>query len=549
MRSIHQLMGGWSVMTVLLCAATASAQQRRDTSIAGQTIDIIQSYKPEVAKPVKPAVIPTLPNIDTARPAFQYAVPQQTLSYTYHSVPLRPLALGRQAQEVPFQNYVKAGYGNLRSLYLDAGIGSFQSKTYETGFHASHLSQKGGVENQQSSRTTFNGAGKYFTKGHALAAALDVWRYGNTFYGYDHAVYEYPKSDIRQAFTGVNLSVGAENTLPNSMGINYKPTFDFGMYGDRFNAAERSFGFDVPASKTIDSTLSFSLGIKGNFTQLKNDSFNRGNNYVQLNPAADIKLPATDIHIGISPTWGKDYTAYLLPDFRFNTRLAKNKLAFIAGWKGELDQNTYRQLSTKNPFLYNIYDMRQSKTDRVYAGFESALGGHVSFGGTVSWRQWKDLALFVNDYNLNADGKQFAVVYDEKVNALNLDAFIRYQVGNVFGLSASGTWYNFYNTATYDKVYGEPMLRLGGNVYVHPLKKLNINVNADFWDGMYKRLANGNADKMSAFFDLSANAEYNIIPRLSVFAQLNNIFGTKYQRWNQYGAYGFNIIGGLRVKF
>jgi hypothetical protein len=535
---------------LLLAGTTAYAQQKRaDTTIAGQTIEITQSYKPEIAKPVRPVITPSLPHIDTTKPRFQYEVPQQTLSYTYHSVPIRPLALGRQEMVMPFQNYVKAGFGNLSSVYVDAGIGSLKAEDYETALHFSHLSQKGPVTNQQSSRTNFDASGKYYTGGHALSAGLNVLHNGNTYYGYDHDSFEYAKNSIRQAFTGANIRVGAENTDANKWNVWYKPTLDFGIYNDKFNAKERTFAFDIPANLAIDSSLSFSLGIKGNFTQLKNDSFDIGNNYVQVNPAMDLKLDATDIHIGLSPTWGKDNTCYLLPDLRLNTRIFNNGLALIAGWKGSLIQNTYQQLSTKNPFLYNIYDVKQTKADQVYGGFESALGQHVSFGGTLSWRQWKDLALFVNDYTLSVDGKQFAVVYDSKVQALSLDAFIRYQIGNVFGLSASGTWFNFYNTETFDKTYHEPMLRLGGNMYIHPIEKLHININADFWDGIYARTNAGENDKLPAFLDLSAHAEYNIIPRLSLFLQLNNILGTKYERWNQYQAYGFNIIGGLRFKF
>ncbi len=534
---------------LVLAGITAHGQRKPDTTIAGQTIEITQSYKPEIAKPVRPVITPSLPNIDTTRPRFQYEVPQQTLSYTYHSVPIRPLALGRQEMVMPFQNYVKAGFGNLSSVYVDAGVGSLKTEEYETALHFSHLSQKGPVANQQSSRTNFDATGKYFTGGHALYATIGVLRNGNTFYGYNHDSFEYARNSIRQAFTGGDISIGAENTEANQWNIWYKPTVQFGMYNDKFNAKERTFAFEVPASMRIDSSLSFSLGLKGNFTQLKNDQSDIGNNYLQVNAAADINFDRTIVHIGLSPTWGKDNTCYLLPDLRINTQLFGQGLSLIAGWKGSLIQNTYQQLSTKNPFLYNIYDVKQTKADQIYGGFESALGQHVSFGGTLSWRQWKDLALFVNDYWLNNDGKQFAVAYDSKVQALSLDAFIRYQVGNVFGLSASGTWFNFYKTETFDKVYHEPMLRLGGNMYIRPLDKLHININADFWDGIYALDRNLGNDKLPAFLDLSANAEYNIIPRLSVFVQLNNILGTKYERWNQYQAYGFNIIGGLRFKF
>jgi outer membrane receptor protein involved in Fe transport len=544
-----------SIQKVLcFCAAgsigyVATAQQSRDTIIPGQTIEIIQSYKPEIARPVKPLVHPVLPNIDTTRPHFQYEVPPQTLSYTYRSVPIRPLALGRSAFEMPWQNYVKAGFGNLSSVYVDAGVAGFRSEEYETNLHVQHLSQKGSIVNQSSSRTAVDADGKYYTDGHTLNAGINVTHNSLSYYGYDHHVYDFPKASVRQAFTGIDIKAGLENNTANQWDIDYKPQLSFGYYADKYNAQERTFAFDLPVNRVVDSTLRFSLGLKGNFTQLKNDSFEAANNYFQFNPAAQIRVENFSLHIGLSPTWGKDNTAYLLPDLRAQTQLFNNKLGIIAGWKGSLVQNTYGDLSRKNPFMYNIYEVKQTKADQIYAGFESTLGQHISYGGTLSWRQWRHLALFVNDYNLNPDGRLFATIYDPKTQAISLDAFIRYQVGNIFGLSASGSWYSFYHTEVYDRAFHEPMVKLAGNMYVRPLDQLYLSVGADFWDGIYAADPGGFSRKLPAFLDLSASAEYNIIPRLSIFLQLNNILGTQYERWNQYQAYGFNIIGGLRFKF
>jgi len=530
--------------------ALHAQQKNSDTAIASQTIEITQTYKPEIAKPVKPAIVPTLPKIDTTKPRFQYEVPPQTLSYTYHSVPIRPLALGRQESVMPFQNYAKVGYGNLSSLYLDAGVGSVRTDKYEGAAHFTHLSQRGPIENQQSSRTHFDASGKYYTSGHALGATLDFIRNGNTLYGYDHAAYEYPKNAIKQAFTGGGITLTGENMEPNKYNIWYKPTLSAGYYADKFEGKERELAFNLPAVMPLDdSTLVAGLGLKGDFAHYSNSVQATNNNYFQVNPSFDILKPKSNIHLGISPTWGRNNTFYVLPDIAFNTRIFRKGLALIAGWKGDLNQNTFRQLSTKNPFMLNNYDVKQTRSDQVYGGFESALGQHVSFGGTVSWRQYKDLALFVNDYTASADGKSFAVVYDRKVQALSFDAFIRYQVGNVFGLNANASYYNFYKTTTFDKAFHEPAVRMSGGLYFHPLEKLHVNVNVDFWDGLYALQADGSNRKMPAFVDLSGNAEYNILPRLSAFVQLYNILGSHYQRWNQYDSYGFNIIGGIRFKF
>jgi len=533
----------------LLSASLVRAQQRnsRDTIIPGQTIEIIQNYKPEIAKPVKPEWTPALPKIDTIKPRFQYEVPQQTLSYTYHSVPIRPLAIGREEQALPFQNYVKLGYGNLNSLYIDGGAATFKPGEYEAAVHVHHLSQKGGLENRQSSRNELDASGKYYAGGHGFGAALNIFRNGNTFYGYDHDIYEYSKPSVQQAFTGGSLLLTAENQTTNRLNIHYKPALGFTAFSDKYNATEKGFSFDVPVSWAMDSVLSLQMGISGNITRFKNDSGSVSNNYFRLNPAVHVNLGNTQLHIGISPVWGKDDKFYVLPDAYARFTGLNNRFAFVAGWKGELVQNTYQQLATKNPFIINIYPVMQSRTDQVFAGLEAALGTQLSFNGTVSWRQWKNMPLFVNDYAGNVDGKRFLTVYDEKVQALSLEGGIRYQVGKTFEIGANGAWYNFIKKT--NKVWHEPMVRLGGILKWQPVEKLHLNVQADFWDGMYALTETGANKKMPAFLDLSAGAEYQVIPRLSLFLQVNNILGTQYERWYQYPVYGFNILGGLRLKF
>jgi len=539
-------------MIALLASAvvhTATAQERTDTLIKGQTIEIIQNYKPEIAPTKKPDLSPTLPKIDTSRPTFSYVIPQQTLSYTYHSVPIRPLALGRQEYVQPFQNYLKFGLGNRSSIYVDAGVGKIKSDIYEASAHFSHLSQKGPIQHQYSSRTALDAQGKYFSNGHAFGAGLSIFRNGHSFYGYDHDMYEYTKQAIRQTFTGANVEVHAENINPNKYRVSYRPMVSFGMYNDQFSAKEKSFGLDLPFVMQIDSSIQAHLGIKSRVTQLVNDSFSSGNNYFQVNAGVDFKLGKTDLALHLSPTAAKSNQFYLLPQIGVRSLLMEDHLVLLAGWKAELIQNTFQQLSSKNPFMNNLYPVRQTKADQIYGGFETHVGNHFAFGATLSWRQWKNMALFVNDYGISEDGKQFSVKYDDKVQSLGLDAFAQYQIGETFGLHARGIWNNYMSKTTVEKVWHEPMLQLNLGLNTKPIKGLRINVEADFLDGMFAQLPDGSAKKLPAIFDLSAGAEYQLIPRLSIFTQLNNMFSQQYQRWYQYPVYGFNIIGGIRFKF
>lgn len=542
---------GVLVLIIILFSLSANAQHRNDTDtiIPAQTIEIIQNYKPEIAQPVKPLWKPTLNVIDTSKPSFNYDVPQQSLSYTYHSIPIQPLALGREEQKLPYANYIKLGYGNLNSLLLDGGVAFMMPNKYEGALHINHLSQKSTLQNQQSSLTDIVAKGRYFIGNHVLSASIGVDNKAYNFYGYNHDTFSFAKDDVKQSYLGVNITAGVANTTANDLGLWYQPTITINSYTDKYNGVERGASIAVPLQWSNDSSFSVQLGIKGNFVQFKNDSFSTSNNIFTLSPAVHFNLKSLQLHIGANPTWSRDWKLSVLPDIYVKLHTPDSRFALKAGWKGEIIQNTFEQLTRKNPYLYNIYPQQQTKFNQVYGGFESAFGSHLTLNATVSWRQWKGLPLFVNDYNRSVDGKYFTVINDSNVNAIGLNADATYQFAERFTIGVAAAWTNYLNLNNNDKAWMEPMLRFGGNFDWQIASAFKIGARMDFWDGMYARLPSGNSEKMKSFLDLSANAEYQIIPRISLFLQVNNLLGSHYQRWNQYPVYGFTIIGGLRVKF
>jgi outer membrane receptor protein involved in Fe transport len=84
---------------------------------------------------------------------------------------------------------------------------------------------------------------------------------------------------------------------------------------------------------------------------------------------------------------------------------------------------------------------------------------------------------------------------------------------------------------------------------VSPTAKLNFSAYAYVLGGINARDTGFNAVKLKTIADIGLNAEYTIVPRLSAFVQFNNLLNSKYQRWQGYEVYGFNIYGGLRLKF
>lgn len=528
--------------TQTLKRETANAQ---DTIIKGTTIEIIQSYNPEVKPAPKPEFSPALPPPQTKNPVFGYDVPKQSLYYTYNSMPIRPLALGKDAEAERFANYVKLGGGNLSTLYLDAGVGSLKGENYETAIHLNHLSQSGGIENQKVSLTGLNASGTLHKAGHAWQASVGGIYNRYHYYGYNHNVYDYTADSVRQAFTGIRAKVGLKNEYEGFKNIDYNPTLAISSYSDRRDASERTFNLDVPFSYNVDTSLKLMVAVTGILTQYDTKTYQSGNNMLQLRPALDYKKDAFAIHAGISPTAAKNGT-YILPDVAATYQIKNSQFGLLAGWQGRLQRNTFEELTTQNPFMYNNYLVQQTKVSEIYGGIQGNVGKHISFGGKVSYLRFRDMAMFINDTSM-ADMKQFRVVYDA-VNALSLQGSVRYRVANTFAAGLSVSMYS-YEAETFRHTWHMPSVVFKGDLLFQPLPELTVTAYLSAMEGMYAVDRNNISVKLSPIFDLGGGAEYSFIPRLSAFLQVNNLLNNKYQRWYGYDVYGLNVFGGLRLKF
>jgi outer membrane cobalamin receptor len=226
-------------------------------------------------------------------------------------------------------------------------------------------------------------------------------------------------------------------------------------------------------------------------------------------------------------------------------------VSITGGWLASIRQNTYRQLTGSNPYLFPLgqypafYEIRQTKMDEVFGMIKTNIGDHVSATARVSWWQYNNLPMFLND---NGDSKNFYIQYDDQVNALSLQLSARYQISNTFGVGANASFYNYYNKS-YDRVWHEPGLRLKADMTYRPSSALIITAYATILDQIYSLDKLHEEVKLDGVFDLGVGAEYSFIPRLSAFININNLLNDRYQRWYGYESYGINVYGGLRLKF
>lgn len=537
------------LLSLLIITTGAWAQTAgNDTVLKGSTIEVIQSYKPEVKQAPKPEWIPQLPPPDTTHPALNTDVPQQTLYYTYSSQPLRPLALGVINPPLPFESYVKAGLGNLSTVYVDAGTDALKGKNYETFFHLHDISQKGDIKNEKTSLGGVEADGLYHADNNEWHAGIQAERNQYAYYGYNHAAYDYPADSVKQVYTTVRATVDMKNKADSSGRLLYHPSVTASLYDARVNTSENTIGFNAPVTYKLDSSIDLAGTATGIFTSYNTNTWNNYNNFAQLAPGIILHHGPMSGHAILGLALGGDGRGYILPDVLAAFTLPDTRYIVSAGLQSSIRRNTFEELSTENPYMYTNYSIEQTRKDEVFLGISGSALGHLIFSAKGSWCKFNNLPTFLND---TGDEKQFYIAYDN-VKAFAFHAAIRYTDANVWSVGATGDFYKYYG-GTQLYVWQEPNTRIKGDFTLNLSSKFTVTAYIALLSGLHARNNIGEAVSMKPVADLGVNAEYRIIRRLSAFVQIDNLLDDKYERWygpnNEYQSYGLNIYGGLRLKF
>ena len=515
-------------MAVLSLQQAAHAQD----SLKQETIDIISNYQPKLRDAAKLNLTASLPGADTARPRLTYQVPALNLLFQYQPVPLKPLAMGKDSLAPLQNNFIKGGFGNYRTPLVQAGFGSNRNEKFNFGLYGSFTSSKGDIKNQDYSALNVLASGTYFSPLFELTGSVGFDRNVINYYGYDHSLYDLKAGDVKQAFNQGTITFGLKNRVQNEWALVYAPKAKLMVFNDAFDRKENTVIINVPASK-----------------QLVQDLYLKAEAVVSIHPALELVKPGFMLHAGVNPTWTNS-KFYLLPDIVNESHIIRKKVILSSGWISYIDKNSYRNLANKNPFIGQYPAMGgllNTRVEEKYTGIKGTLGSHFNYNTKFAAVTWYTLPLFVND--TLPMHNTFFMRNEEKLTAFQLHAEIGYLEEEKFQVRLSGDWFNYNKQTSEVKPWG--LIPFQANVFGQYSfgKKLHLNANLYALSGSYYQLPNLDFAKTKGAWDLNAGADYDISRNFNVWVNANNIFNSHYQRWNGYPTYGFNILGGVMIKF
>jgi len=572
------------IILLVLFAAQFSFAQKKNESIGTETVNVVKPYSPTISDAFKVKETPSLDDSGNQ--------PKEVIKYSILSVPVastftpskgKAEGVEKAKKERLFNNYATLGLGNYSTLNAELFVNQdLGNNDYVAGIFRHHSSQ-GGIKDVELNDEFYDTA---INIGYGQNNRDNSW---NVDLGYQNQIYNWYglPSDFGSTFPGQRYdllnSINPDHSY-NTIWLGGNAEFTesifsnlaakFTHFSDSYSSSENRFF--VKPTFTVDI---MDQAIKTNVI-VDHVSGSFENNYLHDN-IEPIKYSFTNV--GIEPSFvinendwtlelgaGVFYSAdsensgnkfYFYPKVNASYKLVGDLMIFYTGVNGGLNQNSYADFVTENPFLSPTLNMRPSSTQyNVFAGLKGKLANNVNYNVTGSYLNEKDKALFkANDYTevvTNEDyafGNSFGVVYED-IRTLRFYAELKADFSQNVTFGINGT-FNSYNTDNVVEAWNLPTMKLSSTLDVNITKQWYAGLNV-FYVGERKDMQantslglNSEVITLKSYFDANAHLGYKFSERLTFFLKLNNIGNQAYEKWLNYPVQGFQVLGGANYKF
>lgn len=517
--------------------------QVADTNISKPTAvlgSIKSNYSPE-----------RIPIVENDPYLIVYNLPEMNPNFVYSPVPLKPLAMEGTQTENAYPNFIKLGVGNLSTLNFETGYLLNKEIGFPLYLDFTHTSSTGSIAYQQYSQTHLGATSIHRINDVEVETHVALDKNKQYYYGYNHTKYDYSNTDIKQTFSNIGIQSKLKPLKKNRHDIQFSPEIYLGLYRGKFGANELSFKTKLPAEKLIDRNTIVRIALLADLNRFAVSNFMvQNNSMISLQPSITKKWKDLTLNLGLYPTLGKSF--HLLPDITINYPLSQLKSTLTIGWQSQLILNTFKELTQQNPFIFNTQIVKQSTRQELFGSLTGNLNKNLCYSVKSGLGFTRNLPLFINDTAF--DFKQFNLVYDQHATSFILDASVNYTVNkNLFtGIkmnlepilnlsSQKEAWH--YIPAKIDlfgKMKATPNVILRTDLFLRAGPKVIEKANI---------IQSAYTKSLGTAFDMNIAANYIIRQDWNLSIDINNLFGTKYQRWYGYQPFGTNVQVGLCYSF
>ena len=555
------------------CIATLGyAQSKQNDTLNTGVIDVVKPYAPSISDAFKVKEAPTLDDATTeTKKEIKYNIFSFPVASTFTPSKGKAAVVEKAKPVKLFDNYATLGVGSYTTILGEVYLNHAISRNESVGGYVSHHSSGGNIEGVEfddgfsDSKINVNYASRMRDMAWNVEGGFQYSNYN--WYGVPDSQVVFAQDDninVGHAFYNAHVGgdISFEDTYINSGSVLFRRFADNQSSGEnRFIAKGK---VDVPVNGEEISTEVKVDYLGGSFSNLYSGfgSIDYGNFQVGIMPSYQLIRDDLTLNLGVSAYYMNNTESgsnnfYIYPNITATYRVVSDVVIAYGGIQGDLEQNSYYDFATENPFVSpTLFITPTDKQYNAYVGLKGKLSSTMSYNVNGSYASNQNKALFLSneitrsfeDYTY---GNSFGVVYDD-INTFGVSGEINVDINRNFNLGLKAEYFS-YSSDTESEAWNLPDVK--GSLFLDYQIDQNWFAGANLFytgerkDQFFLTTSTPETITLDSYFDANAHVGYHVTEQISVFAKANNIANNNYERWQNTPVQAIQFLAGATFKF
>lgn len=577
-----------SLLVIVFGGITLSATAQKDTTL-NRHVMLEREYTPTLNEASKINTLPSVyePVIQKAEAKFIQNAPQISLNNNILGV--APSGdIRTDIEHSKKRGYLIFGAGTHSNLDGAFGYQLVNTDNDQLDIFATYLSTNGDIDYAQKGylfdkmKAKYSDAKVNLKYEHTFDPSILFIKasYSNTGYNYYGNSYLLPSATMgtldfskKQNIDIVSFGAGIRSRIEKGSALQYNGSINYSNFKSKYGSVIDDKGpkggqlnLDVDFNSALESdkvvgvkvavmNQSFSSPVEYQKDAFKTFTNITGSPYITFEGATW----SADLGVNVSALFDIDNTFVVTPNVKAAVNVSDESKVY-GQITGGVNNNTFLDILTENRYLGNFSRVEYSKT--IYdakIGFKSGVIQGLEFDIFGGYKQTNKDHLYLASQTMNWANVSLPVYAD--ISTGQIGGLIKTNLIPYTDLSAKAVAYfytvkykdaNIDNSAitvpTEKKAWGLPSFTAELNADIKPVEQLVISLSY-LYGGGRKMFLGGKSESMKDISELNLRGEYQITDWASINVRLNNILSQKYELIPGYTLQGFNVLGGVSLKF